>query len=89
MDVAGLTAAADHNAGMRRSKVLRIWYKALTQSYLDLTVRINAEVTSRIVERPGRWMPDPEIGKLLTEALSGAAYSRSPVLKVRHSDRDS
>jgi hypothetical protein len=77
MDVAGLTAAADHNSGMRRSKVLRIWYKALTQSYLDLTLRINAEVTSRIVERPGRWMPDPEIGKLLTELRSVAQRTLS------------
>jgi hypothetical protein len=57
--------------------MLQIWYKALTQNYLDLTLRVSADVTSRIVERPGRWMPDPEIAKLLTDLRSVARRTLS------------
>lgn len=47
--------------------MLHIGYKALTQAYLDLTFRINADVSSRIIERPGRWMPEPQIAQLLAD----------------------
>jgi hypothetical protein len=58
-------------------RVLEIWYKALTQDYLDLTLRTSAEVTARIVERPGRWMAEPEIAKLLADLRSVARRTLS------------
>ncbi|MFM9943284.1 MAG: hypothetical protein ACKVP7_27785 [Hyphomicrobiaceae bacterium] len=45
--------------------MLDVWYKALTQTYLDLTLRPTSHVTARIVERPGLWMSQPEIDALL------------------------
>jgi len=45
--------------------MLSVWYKALTQNYLDLNLRPTSGVTARIVERPGLWMPQQEIDALL------------------------
>jgi hypothetical protein len=47
--------------------VLRLWYEAFTQDYLNLTMRASSAVTARIVERPGKWMPEQEIGQLLAD----------------------
>lgn len=45
--------------------MLGVWYKALTQDYLDLGLRPTSGLTARIVERPGLWMPQCEIDALL------------------------
>ena len=47
--------------------MLAIWWKALTQPYLDLTLRVGSDVTSRIVERPGSWMSGPELAGLVAD----------------------
>jgi hypothetical protein len=54
--------------------VLQVWYKALTQRYLDVTVRTGTWVIARIVERPGVWMAEPDIDRLLADvrAVAGA-----------------
>jgi hypothetical protein len=57
--------------------MLHIGYKALTQTHLDLTLRISADVTSRILERPGRWMPGHEITRLLADLRSVARRTLS------------
>lgn len=41
--------------------MLKVWYDALTQDYLDLRLRTSSEVMARIVERPGLWI-SPRIG---------------------------
>lgn len=45
--------------------MLSVWYKALTQDYLDLNLRPTSDVTARIVERPGLWMSQQEVDALL------------------------
>ncbi|MEZ5854680.1 MAG: hypothetical protein R3D67_08000 [Hyphomicrobiaceae bacterium] len=47
--------------------MIGVWYKALTQDYLDLSLRPTGEVMARIVEKPGLWMTSEEIGKLLAD----------------------
>ena len=47
--------------------MLQVWYKALTQDYLDLTMRTGSGVSARIIERPGMWMPEPDIAQLLDD----------------------
>jgi hypothetical protein len=49
------------------SGLLRVWYKALTQNYLDLTMRTGSAVSARIIERPGMWMPEQDIAQLLAD----------------------
>lgn len=44
-----------------------VWYKALTQDYLDLSLRPNSEVMARIVERPGLRMKPEDRDRLLTD----------------------
>jgi hypothetical protein len=48
-------------------RLLRLWYDALTQDYLDLTVRASSAAGARIIERPGKWMPEQEIARLLAD----------------------
>lgn len=45
--------------------MLCIWYKAVTQDYLDLSLRPTSDLTARIVEKPGLWMSQSEIDTLL------------------------
>jgi hypothetical protein len=52
--------------------VLRVWYKASTQDYLDLTMRTAPSVVARIVERPGAWMSEPDINKLVADVRAVA-----------------
>src|SRR5258708_529275 len=47
--------------------MLNIWYRALTQDYLDLSLRPTSGITARIIERPGIWMPQAEIDALLSD----------------------
>ena len=47
--------------------MLRLWYQALTQDYLDLTVRGGPALSARIIERPGQWMPGHDITQLLAD----------------------
>ena len=47
--------------------MLHLWYQALTQDYLDLTVRASTMASARIVERPGKWMPEQDIARLLAD----------------------
>lgn len=47
--------------------MLRVWYKALTQDYLDLRLRPTAEITARIIERPGLWMSADDRDRLLAD----------------------
>ena len=52
--------------------MLRVWYKALTQDYLDLTMRTGSSVVARIVERPGAWMSEPDINQLVADVRAVA-----------------
>jgi hypothetical protein len=36
--------------------VLGVWFRALTQDYLDVELRVAKNISARIIERPGRWM---------------------------------
>jgi hypothetical protein len=36
--------------------VLGVWFRALTQDYLDVELRVAKSISARIIERPGRWM---------------------------------
>lgn len=55
--------------------MLKVWYNALTQDYLDLSLRPNAEVTARIVERPGLWMQPEDRNRLLADLRTIARRS--------------
>lgn len=50
--------------------MLNVWYKALTQDYLDVSLKPTAHVTARIVEKPGLWMSQHEIEILLSDLRS-------------------
>lgn len=45
--------------------MFKIWYRTLTQDYLNISLRPTSDVTARIVERPGLWMTDAERESLL------------------------
>lgn len=47
--------------------MLGIWFKALTQEYLDVSLRPVAGITARIVQKPGLWMHRDEIDRLLAD----------------------
>jgi hypothetical protein len=47
--------------------VLAVWLRALTQDYLDVELRVAANITVRIVERPGLWMPPDDSGRLVDD----------------------
>ena len=52
--------------------MLQVWYKALTQEFLDINLRTSPSVTVRIVERPGCWMPEADLQKLVSDLRSVA-----------------
>lgn len=52
--------------------VLRVWYKALTQDHLDVTMRTGSSMIARIIERPGVWMSEPDIDRLLADVRAVA-----------------
>lgn len=53
--------------------VLRLFFQALTQDYLDLTLRGRSAASARIIERPGLWMPEADIARLLADVRTVAA----------------
>ncbi len=55
--------------------MLKVWYNALTQDYLDLSMRPSSEVTARIVERPGRWMQPEDRDQLLADLRAIARHT--------------
>lgn len=57
--------------------MLKVWYAALTQKHLDLSLGAGAEATVRIVERPGLWMDDAALGAIVA-ALRAVAASTLP-----------
>lgn len=57
--------------------MFEVWWKALTQDYLDLRLRPGTDVTARIVERPGLWMR-PEAKTALLADLRAIARRTLP-----------
>jgi hypothetical protein len=53
--------------------MLKVWYSALTQKYLDLSLRAGAEATVRIIERPGLWMDGEALHAVVAELRAVAA----------------
>lgn len=47
--------------------MLGIVYKALRQKHLDLRLPTGGSITTRIMERPGLWMKEDELAKLLED----------------------
>ena len=47
--------------------MLAVWFRALTQDYLDVALRVSPTITARIVERPGRWMRADEAVRLVED----------------------
>lgn len=57
--------------------MLRVWYRALTQAYLDVSLRPAAGISARIIEYPGRWMASEDIARLVAD-LRAVAAKASP-----------
>lgn len=55
--------------------MLRIWLKSLTQSSLDARLRVGADLETRIIERPGRWMSEADLQALSQDLRRVAAAS--------------
>ncbi len=52
--------------------MLGMWLRALRQEYLSLKLTVAPGVVARIIERPGRWMPDHEAAELVADVRSVA-----------------
>ncbi len=55
--------------------MLSLVYKTLTQEFLDLGLRTGGSILTRIVERPGAWLPDTELQALLKDIRTVALKS--------------
>ena len=57
--------------------MLGVWFRALTQDYLDVELRVARNITARIIERPGLWMK-PETAAGIVEDLRAIARVTVP-----------
>lgn len=49
-----------------------MWWRALTGDYLDTVLGVAPGIRARIVERPGKWMKDADVQKLVEDVRSVA-----------------
>lgn len=63
--------------------MLSLVYKSLTQDFLDLGLRTGGSIFTRIIERPGAWLPEPEMQALL-EDLRAVARKTLPEGKLAY-----
>ncbi|HXO73199.1 MAG TPA: hypothetical protein VN838_29945, partial [Bradyrhizobium sp.] len=47
--------------------IAAFWWKAFSQSSIDLTLRTHAGLVTRIVESPGRSLPEAELEQLVSQ----------------------
>jgi hypothetical protein len=57
--------------------LLGVWFRALTQDYLDVELRVARNITARIIERPGLWM-QPATAAAIVEDLRAIARVTVP-----------
>jgi hypothetical protein len=57
--------------------VLSVWFRALTQTWLDVELGVSPTITARIIERPGLWMSAEEQARII-EDLRGIARITVP-----------
>ena len=57
--------------------MLGVWFRALTQDYLDVQMGVAPNISARIIERPGLWM-DPEAASRIVEDLRAIARATVP-----------
>lgn len=55
--------------------MLGVWFRALTQDYLDVELRVASNISARIIERPGVWMSPDAAASVVADlrAIAGAA----------------
>jgi hypothetical protein len=47
--------------------LLGVWFRALTQDYLDVELRVARNITARIIERPGLWMAPASAARIVED----------------------
>jgi hypothetical protein len=57
--------------------MLGVWFRALTQDYLDVSLGVAPNISARIIERPGRWM-SPDACAAVVEDLRAVARAAVP-----------
>ena len=57
--------------------MLGVWFRALTQDYLDVQMGVAPNISARIIERPGLWM-NPEAASRIVEDLRAIARATVP-----------
>jgi hypothetical protein len=57
--------------------VLGVWFRALTQDYLDVELRVASNISARIIERPGAWM-SPDASAAIVSDLRSIARATVP-----------
>jgi hypothetical protein len=45
--------------------VLAVWFRALTQDYLDVALHVSPHISARVIERPGLWMPAEDAARMV------------------------
>ena len=71
--------------------MLSVWLKSIAQRYLDVRMRAGRDFDTRILERPGRWMPEAELDALsaqLREVAGRTLPAGSLTYGVFSGDRD-
>jgi len=63
--------AASHLAGAWST--IALWTSALSQRHLDVALKTGSHITTRIIEYPGEWMADEELGQLVDDLRSVAS----------------